>query len=84
MTPLLTPWGFSCSIGYPRTLVQVDELDRMININGHSLDAVVLLAIDQGEIIQRLLRRASIDGRADDNETVSGAAWGHISSRPSH
>jgi adenylate kinase len=56
--------------GYPRTLVQVDELDRMINVDGHSLDAVVLLVIDQGEIIQRLLRRASIEGRADDNETV--------------
>jgi adenylate kinase len=56
--------------GYPRTLVQVDELDRMINVDGHSLDAVVLLVIDQGEIIQRLLRRASLEGRADDNETV--------------
>ena len=55
--------------GYPRTLVQIDdELDRMINVDGHSLDAVVLLVIDQGEIIQRLLRRASIEGRADDNE----------------
>jgi adenylate kinase len=56
--------------GYPRTLVQVEELDRMISISGHGLDAVVLLTIDQEEIIQRLLRRAQVEGRADDNEDV--------------
>jgi adenylate kinase len=56
--------------GYPRTLVQVEELDRMINISGRGLDAVVLLAIDEEEIIQRLLQRAHVEGRADDNEEV--------------
>jgi adenylate kinase len=56
--------------GYPRTLLQVEELDRMISISGHGLDAVVLLTIDQEEIIQRLLRRAQVEGRADDNEDV--------------
>ena len=56
--------------GYPRTLVQVEELDRMINISGHSLDAVVLLTIDQEKVIERLLRRAQVEGRADDNEDV--------------
>jgi adenylate kinase len=56
--------------GYPRTLAQVDELDRMIDVNGHSLDAVVLLAIDQEQVIQRLLLRAHVEGRADDDEDV--------------
>jgi adenylate kinase len=56
--------------GYPRTLVQVEELDRMIRISGHDLDAVVLLTIDQKKIIQRLLWRAQVEGRADDNEDV--------------
>lgn len=56
--------------GYPRTLAQVKELDRMINASGHSLDAVVLLTVDREKIVRRLLARAQVEGRADDNEEV--------------
>jgi adenylate kinase len=56
--------------GYPRTLAQVEELDGMINFTGHQLDAVVCLTVDQDEIVQRLLQRAQIEGRADDTEDV--------------
>ena len=56
--------------GYPRTLAQVEELDGMIEFTGHQLDAVVCLTVDQDEIVQRLLQRAQVEGRADDTEDV--------------
>lgn len=56
--------------GYPRTLAQVRELDEMLAAQGTSLDAVLELTVDTEEVIQRLLKRAEIDGRADDTEDV--------------
>jgi adenylate kinase len=56
--------------GYPRTLAQVEELDRMIAFTGHSLDAAVVLTADQDELVKRLLHRAQVEGRADDTEEV--------------
>lgn len=56
--------------GYPRTLAQVEELDGMIKFTGHALDAVLTLTVDQDEIVQRLLQRAQVEGRADDTEDV--------------
>ncbi len=55
--------------GYPRTVAQVEELDRMLG-GDHAVDAVVVLTVDHEELIQRLLRRAQIEGRADDTEDV--------------
>jgi adenylate kinase len=56
--------------GYPRTLAQVEELDKMVEFTGHRLDAVVALTVDEDAVVQRLLRRAITDGRADDTEDV--------------
>jgi adenylate kinase len=56
--------------GYPRTLAQVEEPDRMIAFTGHRLDAAVALTVDEDEIVQRLLQRAQLEGRADDTEDV--------------
>ncbi|WP_406027151.1 adenylate kinase [Nocardioides sp. NBC_00850] len=56
--------------GYPRTLAQVEELDGMIKYTGHALDAVVVLTVDKDEIVQRLLQRAELEGRADDTAEV--------------
>ena len=56
--------------GYPRTLAQVEELDGMISFTGHSLDAVVVLTVDEDEIVDRLIQRAQVEGRADDTEDV--------------
>ena len=56
--------------GYPRTLAQVDELDGMIAFTGHELDAVLCLVVDKDEVVNRLLQRAQIEGRADDTEDV--------------
>jgi adenylate kinase len=56
--------------GYPRTVAQVDELDRMLEASGVSLDAAVALTCDQDELVSRLLHRAEVEGRADDTEEV--------------
>ncbi len=56
--------------GYPRTVAQVEELDGMIAFTGHRLDAVVSIAVDDEAIVQRLLQRAQLEGRADDTEDV--------------
>jgi adenylate kinase len=56
--------------GYPRTKAQVVELDDMLAAQGTSLDAVLELTVDTDEVVQRLLKRAEVDGRADDTEEV--------------
>ncbi|MCR1786568.1 adenylate kinase [Nocardioides carbamazepini] len=56
--------------GYPRTLAQVTELDDMVEATGHRIDAVLCLTVDSEALISRLLKRAEIEGRADDNEEV--------------
>jgi adenylate kinase len=56
--------------GYPRTQAQVAELDEMLSARGRSLDLVLELTVDTDEVVQRLLKRAEIDGRADDTEDV--------------
>src|SRR3546814_20565463 len=56
--------------GYPRTLAQVSELDDMLAATGLALDAVVVLAADQDELVSRLLPRAPTERRADDTEEV--------------
>jgi adenylate kinase len=56
--------------GYPRTLAQVSHLDDMIAAKGAKLDAVLELTVDTDEVVQRLLKRAVTDGRADDTEEV--------------
>jgi adenylate kinase len=56
--------------GYPRTQAQVIALDEMLTAQGSSLDAVLELTVDTDEVVQRLLKRAEIDGRADDTEDV--------------
>jgi adenylate kinase len=56
--------------GYPRTVAQVEELDGMLEARGHAIDAVIQLTVDQDEIVQRLLKRAQVEGRTDDTEEV--------------
>ena len=54
--------------GYPRTLQQVRTLDDYLAETDRPLDAVISLLADTDEVVARLLRRAAIDGRSDDNE----------------
>ncbi|KRA38388.1 MULTISPECIES: adenylate kinase [unclassified Nocardioides] len=56
--------------GYPRTLDQVAELDRVLARLDARLDGVLLLSADPEELVERLLGRARTEGRADDTESV--------------
>jgi adenylate kinase len=56
--------------GFPRTLAQAAELDAILAFEDLGLDAVLELVIDPEIVVQRLLRRAAIEGRADDTEPV--------------
>lgn len=56
--------------GYPRTLEQVNELDMMLQSDGRRLDRVVELTVDTEEVVDRLLKRAQEQGRADDTADV--------------
>ncbi len=57
--------------GFPRTLIQAQLLDDHLAASGIRLDMALELKVEEEELIQRLLKRAEIDGRADDNyETI--------------
>jgi adenylate kinase len=54
--------------GYPRTMQQVQTLDDYLAETERALDAVLSLVADTDAVVARLLRRAEIEGRSDDNE----------------
>ena len=54
--------------GFPRTLGQVQALDEELVAHGFTLKAVVSLTADEDAIVDRMLKRAEIEGRPDDNE----------------
>lgn len=56
--------------GYPRTEAQVHELDAMLADSGLALDVVLEITADAEVVVDRLLRRATEQNRADDTEPV--------------
>ncbi|CCH76248.1 adenylate kinase [Nostocoides japonicum T1-X7] len=56
--------------GYPRTVAQVGALDEMLAAHGKALDHVLELTVDEDAVVERLLERAKVEGRADDTEDV--------------
>ncbi len=56
--------------GYPRTTGQVADLDAFLAGQGTRLDAALELVVDEDAMVQRLLARAQVEGRADDTEEV--------------
>ncbi len=52
--------------GFPRNLAQAETLDTLLTELNQAIERVVLMELDDGILIQRLLAR----GRADDNEDV--------------
>lgn len=56
--------------GYPRNVAQVAELDDILTSTGRSLDVAVEITADAAAVVARLLKRAEIEGRSDDTESV--------------
>ena len=54
--------------GFPRTTVQADALDALLADMGGHIAVVPHIVVDREELVQRLLKRAQIEGRVDDSE----------------
>jgi adenylate kinase len=58
--------------GFPRTIEQAEALDRILEGNGAAVDGVINLLVPEGTLVERLLGRATLEGRSDDRrETVA-------------
>jgi adenylate kinase len=57
--------------GFPRSVEQAAEARKLAELAGAGPDAVIYLDAPREELVRRILARAEIEGRADDNpETV--------------
>ena len=56
--------------GFPRTIAQAEALDGLLADLKMPLDACIAITVDTEAIVARLLKRAQIEGRADDNEAT--------------
>lgn len=62
--------------GYPRTLAQADEVEKMLTAKGLKLDVVIELVVDDKAMVGRILKRAKEaeaagqTARKDDNAEV--------------
>lgn len=61
--------------GFPRTIAQADALKEMLAKRGEKVDAMLELIVGEDVLMERLLRRAQIEGRADDNEETIKARF---------
>jgi adenylate kinase len=58
--------------GFPRNLEQANALDELLDSLDRGLDAVLFFDIPDDVALDRLLRRASLENRADDTPEVIG------------
>lgn len=57
--------------GYPRTLPQAGALDTLLSESGRKIGAVLFVDVPDAPIVDRLVKRAALEGRADDTpETI--------------
>jgi len=56
--------------GFPRTVVQAESLDTLLEQMSQKYDYVINLEVSDQILIDRLKNRAIIDGRVDDSEDV--------------
>ena len=54
--------------GFPRTIAQAEAMKQMLAQRGHEMGMMVELIVGEDVLMERLLRRAKLEGRADDNE----------------
>lgn len=57
--------------GFPRTIPQAEALNDLLKKRGTELSAVIGLEVPEEELVERMLNRGKMTGRADDNlETI--------------
>lgn len=54
--------------GFPRTIAQAEALKTMLEERGEKISAMINLEVSEDILMARLLRRATLEDRADDNE----------------
>jgi adenylate kinase len=54
--------------GFPRTVAQAEALDDLLDRIGSKLECCIAIVVDEEAVVKRLLGRAEIEGRSDDNE----------------
>ncbi len=54
--------------GFPRTRAQAEALDETLGRLHNPLQCCVAVTVDTEAVVARLLKRAELEGRADDNE----------------
>lgn len=54
--------------GFPRTVEQAKALDKLLNENGTPISGMLSLEVEKQELVNRLLSRGKISGRADDQD----------------
>ena len=52
--------------GFPRTIRQAEALDAMLEEKNQPIAGLIELAVDEDEIVRRILERGKTSGRADD------------------
>jgi adenylate kinase len=58
--------------GYPRTVAQAQSLESLLKEGGGRVDAVLFIDVPDATLVDRLLKRATLEGRADDTrETIA-------------
>ena len=53
--------------GFPRTAIQAEELDRLLQRKNTCIDVMLALDVSEDELINRLVKRGETSGRSDDN-----------------
>jgi adenylate kinase len=54
--------------GFPRNVAQAETLENMLKSHGTDLLCMVSLDVPKDELVRRMLERAKVSGRSDDNE----------------
>ena len=53
--------------GFPRTVKQAEELEKLMERRGDKINAVIGLEVPDDILVERLIKRGEESGRADDN-----------------
>lgn len=54
--------------GFPRTKAQAGALDKMLNKKNATISIMVALDVEKQELVNRLMGRGKVSGRADDQD----------------
>mgnify|MGYP000876464478 CR=1 FL=1 len=57
--------------GFPRTIAQAEALDALLAELGGRIAVVPHIVVDREELVQRLVKRAQVEGRVDDSDEAT-------------